>query len=249
MAIQNDFYLYLVNGSETDSDASCTLPATADLSRSNYEISLVELQLPGKWHNIYGASITVWLRDAPQNRIVIRIADGYYKNAEALIKAVDRICLRKEHKLANKLINTYFKLMKNEKEQYYIALQAGTAIRFSQRLVQVLGLRSPFMTNNSEEDDEDRILIHPDLQLWQRSLIAECNVVPHSTVGEYSGQVLRVFATQGEEISSVNVHEMFVPVIATVLDRIDVRLCDMRGRKLSFMKDEMVILVHLRKVI
>ncbi len=248
-SIQNEFYLYLTARETEDGslEAGCTLPATLDLSRSNYQISLVELQLPGIWHNVYDATITYWAMDTPDERTVVRIPDGYYKNMDILVRTIDRVTKRAEFKLQKKLANLFFKLVRTESGKDYVAMQANVALRFSDRFVEIFGLGSPYMANQAEE--ERRMLIHPDVHKWQYSLIAECNVAPVSSVGSYSGKVLRVFSPQREEISAINVHQIYVPVIANMLDRISVTLKDMRGHQLNFEKDEMLIVIHLKKVI
>ena len=250
-SVQNDFYLYLVNQIDEDGKlvASCNLPSTIDLSRHNYEISLVELQLPGLWHNIYESTITLWNITDPTERVTMKIPNGHYKSYEAMGRVVDRYGKRAEYKLRNKLFNTQLKFAKTESGKSLLVIAAGLGVRFSERLMRICGLKINRLINDNDED-EDRIPITPDVQLWHYSLVAECNVVPYSSIGDYSGQILRVFSPdRNDNISSVRVHEIYVPVVSNMINKVVVTIHNRKGHPLVFESDEMVILVHLRKVI
>ena len=121
-------------------------------------------------------------------------------------------------------------------------------IKFSPRLFDILGLDTNPLING--EDDEIRTPIYPNVNIGHCSLIAGCNVVPYSNIGNYSGKVLRVLsAPPTEGLPSVNVQPIYVPVAVNMLDRITVTLHNMAGHQLTFENDEMVVLLHLRNVI
>ena len=164
-SIQNDFYLYLVNklGANGGLEASCNLPSNIDLSRHNYEISLVEIQLPSLWHNVYDASITIWSLDDPDQRVEKIIPDGYYKNFDAVGRTVDRLGKLASYKLENKLFNTHLRLGKSESGKSYLVIGPGIGVELSERLMLVFGLRSTHYTNDDVR--EDRVQIKPDVDL------------------------------------------------------------------------------------
>ena len=248
-SVQNDFYLYLTNQKTVDGvlQASCRLPSTIDLSRYTYEVSLTEIQLPGIWHNLYDARIIVWSIDDIGEQVQLNLPDGYYTNFVEFARTFERLSKKAEYKLASKALNTLIRFGKSDSGKAYIVLAAGIAVRFTERLMEILSLESTDIVNDA--DHEDRFQVFPDVNIGQYSLIAESNVVPYSSIGDYTGQVLRVFSPQRNNISGVNVHEIYVPIVPNMLDQINVTLRDTKGRQLIFESDEMVILLHLRKVI
>lgn len=248
-SVQNDFYLYLVNriGDDGALQASCKLPSIIDLSRYSYEISLVEIQLPSIWHNVYDAAITIWALSDPDQQVRMIIPDGNYKNFDAIVRTVKRLGELVKYKLANKLFNSFIKFGKTEAGQSKMVIGGGIGVSVTPRLMEIFGLEEDVYTNVQEV--EERLPIKPDVDLWQYSLIAACNVVPFSSVGDYAGRVLRVFSPQRNDISSINVREIYLPVVANMLDEICVTIHDMKGHQLVFESDEMIILVHLKKVI
>lgn len=248
-SVQNDFYMYLTNQKTSDGvlKATCRLPSKLDLSQHNYEVSLVEIQLPGIWRNLYNIGMTVRTLSDPEEQVQLRIPDGYYINFDALARTIDRLSKKVEYKLSNKLLSSLVKIGKSDSGKSYIVLGPDIAVRLTERFMQILGIDSADLINDAER--EERIQVFPDVNIWQYSLIAESNVVPYSSVGDYTGHVLRVFSPRRNDISSVNVHEIYVPVIPNMLDQISVTIHDRKGHQLIFESDEMVVLLHLRKVI
>lgn len=250
---ESDKYLYLTRSdkSKTELEASCILPTKLDLTKNEYEISLIEIQTSGQWLNVYDCSILFWDIGKSDDKRTINFPSGYYKNFDEFIKMTARITSLVEHKLHGKLANKYFSFFKNKAGQNSIVLQEKTAIWMSSRLKNIVRQQNAYIAN-IDDDEEKRIPIFPDIYLDQYSIIATCNVVPPSSVGTYSSNILRVFSTQrglGNEVFVSNIDPIYVPVCTNILDKITVRLTDMKGNPLKFgfeVNGEVVLLLHLR---
>lgn len=247
-----DFYIYLTNRDNKNAAiATAKLPTRMDITNFNYEMALIEIQAPKHWYNVTDCSFQIFniedyktLKTRP-----INLPNGYYKNFQDIFKWVNAQTELRENRIATIPAARYANFWKDPNNQYHIVLAPNGAIAFSNRFRELLGLTSPSYTNRNEEDEE-RIRLHPNLFLDQYSVIAKCDLIEPVLVENRMDNILRIFSTinlDQNQMLNLVFNPIYIPIATNLLDTIKIEIKDMRDRPIKMAPGEIVILIHLRR--
>ena len=235
------------------SEYTTLLPKPLQLSRDNWEISLVEIAYPYSWNNITEPYNTIKFRYyQPKNdtyvSVIQKVEESYYKSLEDLVAAINTI--KPEGFRGNLAFEKKGRKIK-------IVLFQKEEIKFHDRLAQLLGFTentfnysSPEMT----EDEPDRIRIkatfHGDIRALHYNIYVYSNIIEPRLVGTRYLPLLRtinVDASEGSYVSKVYTYPQFLNLSSDYIESIEIKITDDTGENLAFTWGKVIVTLLFRQ--